>query len=157
MISLTGLEGFLPGPNITAENFIIQRRPRSHTLKLCVHLIIFQSVSLVKFITFHGNKYLSKYQIRLTLEDSNILSLNDFASFFFFPLERELASLSEPLLDLWLFIRWLCPTLCDPVDSSLHQAPLSMGFSRQEYWSRLPFPSPANLPDPGIECRSPSL
>ena len=94
MISLTGLEGFLPGPNITAENFIIQRRPRSHTLKLCVHLIIFQSVSLVKFITFHGNKYLSKYQIRLTLEDSNILSLNDFASFFFFPLE------DGPLLSL---------------------------------------------------------
>ena len=34
----------------------------------------------------------------------------------------------------------LCPTLCDPIDSS-HQASLSLGFSRQEYWSRLPFPS----------------
>ena len=32
-----------------------------------------------------------------------------------------------------------CPTLCDPMDSSLHQAPPSMGFSRQEYWSGLPF------------------
>ena len=32
-----------------------------------------------------------------------------------------------------------------------HQASLSMGFSRQEYWSRLPFPSPGDLPDPGIE------
>ena len=32
-----------------------------------------------------------------------------------------------------------------------HQAPLSMGFSRQEYWSGLPFPSPGDLPDPGIE------
>ena len=32
--------------------------------------------------------------------------------------------------------------LCDPRDSSLHQAPPSMGFSRQEYWSGLPFPSP---------------
>ena len=31
------------------------------------------------------------------------------------------------------------------------QAPLSMGFSRQEYWSRLPFPPPGDLPDPGIE------
>ena len=31
-----------------------------------------------------------------------------------------------------------------------HQALLSMGFSRQEYWSRLPFPSPGDLPDPGI-------
>ena len=34
----------------------------------------------------------------------------------------------------------LCPTLCDPMD--LCQAPLSMEFSRQEYWSGLPFPSP---------------
>ena len=35
-----------------------------------------------------------------------------------------------------------------------HQAPLSMGFSRQEYWSGLPFPSPGDLPDPGIEPAS---
>ena len=32
-----------------------------------------------------------------------------------------------------------------------HQAPLSMGFSRQEYWSGLPFPSPGDLPNPGIK------
>ena len=38
-----------------------------------------------------------------------------------------------------------------------HQAPLSMGFSRQEYWSGLPFPSPGDLPDPGIEPGSPAL
>ena len=38
-----------------------------------------------------------------------------------------------------------------------HQAPPSMGFSRQEYWSELPFPSPGDLPDPGIEPRSPAL
>ena len=50
-----------------------------------------------------------------------------------------------------------CPTLCDPVDSSLHQAPPSMGFSRQEYWSGLPFPSPEDLPNPGIEPGSPVL
>ena len=37
------------------------------------------------------------------------------------------------------------------------QAPLSMGFSRQEYWSGLPFPSPEYLPDPGIEPVSPAL
>ena len=35
-----------------------------------------------------------------------------------------------------------------------YQAPPSMGFSRQEYWSGLPFPSPGDLPDPGIEPRS---
>ena len=38
-----------------------------------------------------------------------------------------------------------------------HQAPPSMGFSRQEYWRGLPLPSPGNLPDPGIEPRSPTL
>ena len=38
-----------------------------------------------------------------------------------------------------------------------YQAPPSMGFSRQEYWSGLPFPSPGDLPDPGIESRSPAL
>ena len=38
-----------------------------------------------------------------------------------------------------------------------HQAPPSMGFYRQEYWSGLPFPSPGILPDPGIEPRSPAL
>ena len=37
------------------------------------------------------------------------------------------------------------------------QAPLSIGFSRQEYWSGLPFPSPGDLPNPGIEPRSPAL
>ena len=49
-----------------------------------------------------------------------------------------------------------CPTLCDPWTVA-HQAPPSMGFSRQEYWSGLPFPSPGDLPDPGIEPRSPTL
>ena len=38
-----------------------------------------------------------------------------------------------------------------------HQAPLSMGFSRQEYWSGLPCPSPGDLPGPGIKPRSPEL
>ena len=35
-----------------------------------------------------------------------------------------------------------------------HQAPLSMGFSRKEYWSGLPFPPPGDLPDPGIKPKS---
>ena len=38
-----------------------------------------------------------------------------------------------------------------------YNAPLSVGFSRQEYWSGLPFPSPEDLPDPGIEPGSPTL
>ena len=50
----------------------------------------------------------------------------------------------------------LYPTVCDPWTVA-HQAFPSMGFSRQEYWSGLPFPSPGDLPDPGIESRSPTL
>ena len=38
-----------------------------------------------------------------------------------------------------------------------HQAPLSMGFPRQEYWSGLPFPSPGHLTDPGMEPAAPVL
>ena len=51
------------------------------------------------------------------------------------------------------------PKVCDSETpwTVAHQAPLSMGFFRQEYWSGLPFPSPGNLPDPGIESRSPVL
>ena len=49
-----------------------------------------------------------------------------------------------------------CPTLCAPVDCS-RRAPLSMGFSRQEHWSGLPFPSPGNLPNQGIDLKSPVL
>ena len=48
------------------------------------------------------------------------------------------------LLQLW-------PTLCDPI---AHQAPLSVGLSRQEYCSELPFPFPGDLPDPEIEPTS---
>ena len=56
----------------------------------------------------------------------------------------------------------MCPSLsCVQLFANLwtvaFQAPLSMGFSRQEYWSGLPFPSPGDLPDPGIKPGSPAL
>ena len=47
-------------------------------------------------------------------------------------------------------------TLCDPWKVT-HQAPLSMGFSRQKYWSGLPFPFPEGPPDPRIKLMSPAL
>ena len=50
----------------------------------------------------------------------------------------------------------LCLTLCNPMDVA-RQAPLSMGFLRQEYWSGLPFPPPRDLLDPGTEPVSPEL
>ena len=46
-----------------------------------------------------------------------------------------------------------CPTLCN----SWEQAPLSMGFPRQGYWSGLPIPSPGDFPRPGYEPASPAL
>ena len=49
-----------------------------------------------------------------------------------------------------------CLTLATPWTAAC-QAPLSIGFSKQEYWSGLPFPSPQDLPDPGIEPGSPAL
>ena len=54
----------------------------------------------------------------------------------------------KSLSRIWLFVTpWTIPC----------QAPLSMELSRQEYWSGLPFPSPADLPDPGIKPVSPAL
>ena len=56
------------------------------------------------------------------------------------------------------FSHWSCVQLfCNSMDCSPTQAPLSMGFPRQEYWSGLPFPFLADLPNPGIELGSPAL
>ena len=43
------------------------------------------------------------------------------------------------------------------MDYIAHQAPLSMGFPKQEYWSGLPFPAPGDLPNPGVKPRFPAL
>ena len=52
----------------------------------------------------------------------------------------------------------LCMTLLQPIDYRLaRQAPITLGFPSQEYWSELPFPSPGDLPDPGIEHVIPEL
>ena len=52
--------------------------------------------------------------------------------------------------------RTVVSDFCDPMDCN-HQAPLSMGFLRQEYWSGLPFPPPGDLPDPEIKPTSLAL
>ena len=72
-------------------------------------------------------------------------------------------SLSSPAQRAILCICYICcpvvaklyPTLCNIMDCSLPgSSSLSMGFPRQEYWSGLPFPSPRDLPHPGIEPTS---
>ena len=83
-----------------------------------------EGISILKFMFFSSGKF--SWNIDLTIERKK---------------ESEVAQ--------------LCPTLCDLMDSSrgrrTHQAPPSMEFSKQEYWSGLPFPSPGDLSDPGIE------
>ena len=55
-------------------------------------------------------------------------------------------------------LSWLVASdFLQPHRTIAHQAPLSMGFSRQEYWSKLPCPPPGDLPNTGIKPRSPTL
>ena len=61
-----------------------------------------------------------------------------------------MSNLNHPLMCV---CAQLCLTLCNPMDCSLW-APLSMEFSRQEYWSGLTFPPPGDCPHPGIEPTS---
>ena len=69
------------------------------------------------------------------------------------------SQLHQELLDQWHGFCTLTHFSCVQLFASLwtvaHQASLSMGFSREEYWSGLPYPLPGDLLDPGIEARSP--
>ena len=60
--------------------------------------------------------------------------------------------MSMPVVVVWPLLN---SDFCDPMTLA-HQAPLSMGFPRQEYCSGLPFPSPGDFSDPGIELESPA-
>ena len=59
---------------------------------------------------------------------------------------------------IWLRVVYACSVVSDSAVpwTVAPEAPLSMGFSRQDYWSRLPFPSPGDPPNPGIEPTSPA-
>ena len=63
---------------------------------------------------------------------------------------------SDPEIAIDSEVAQSCPTLCNPWTVA-NQASLSMGFSRQEYWSGLPFPSLGDLPNARIEPGSPAL
>ena len=64
---------------------------------------------------------------------------------------RHLGGLPWPCEWVWVKVAQSCPALCDPMDYTV------MEFSRQEHWSEWPFPSPRDLPDPGIKLASPAL
>ena len=104
-----------------------------------------------------GAPFSSREHAHMVLEEKLYSHLGE--SFFLsptrknvFPLFMAIRSLKEKKVESHSHVR-LFATPC----SVAHPAPLPMGFSRQEYWSGLPFPSPGDLPDPGIEPRSPAL
>ena len=72
-----------------------------------------------------------------------------------------LRDLKQPLMS-WVSMCQLCNLahacvcMLATLWNGAHQAPLSMGFSRQDYWSELPFPPPGDLSNPGTEHRSPA-
>ena len=66
-------------------------------------------------------------------------------------------AVSHCIYMVWWLVAKLCPTLATPWMQGACRAPLSMGFSRQEYWSGWPFPSPGYLPNPEIEPEFPAL
>ena len=83
-----------------------------------------------------------------------VCQLNIFTSKCFHAATSQSQSWAPPLGSHVYVCAQSCLTLCNPMDCS-HQTPLSMASPRREYWSRLPFPSPGDLPDPGIEPSSP--
>ena len=98
----------------------------------------------------------------LSLCHKNFISFK-FYTFYFFLLSywqvhlhsRTLLNYSKHGRQSWLVLHLLCMHAQSYLTLGPCQAPLSMGFSRQEYWSRLPFPSPENLPNSGIKPTSP--
>ena len=99
---------------------------------------------------------------------ANANHLYKFSGTYFFHLWKEnhqtmKAKLSDIIMEInnyWMLacvlVTQSCLTLCDPLNCS-PKAPLVMGFSRQEYWSGSPFPSPGDLPNSGIKSRCPTL
>ena len=71
-------------------------------------------------------------------------------------MDKDVVHLYNRILAIGSLVTKSCPTLVIPWTVAC-QTPLSIGFSRQEYWTGLPFPSPRGLPDPGIETWSSAL
>ena len=74
--------------------------------------------------------------------------------FLFFHIWKEYSGF---LVNRVVLVAESCPSLLWPPWPAAHQAPLSLGFLRREYWSGLPFPSPGDLPNPGTEPKYPPL
>ena len=128
--------------------------PRGRTCVSCVAGGFFTTEppgSPYSYITGYKMEFHQVPQILLHETKSTCKVLKDFTKSSWMPHSRLVI---ETMDNKWNEVAQLCLTLCDPRDCIAHQAPLSMGFSRQEYWSGLPCPPPGDLPDPGIKLRS---
>ena len=127
---------------------------------------IFSSVYLVIccFLNFLINSFIflmSFTYMILSLCHNNFISFKFYTFYFFLLLYWQVHLHSSTLLNYskhgrqsWLVLHVLCMHAQSYLTLGTCQAPLSMRFSRQEYWSGLPFPSPGSLPEPGIKPKS---
>ena len=111
---------------------------RSYKLPIKEHIshedVIYSTVNIVNNIVLHIWKLLREYILKSSHHKRKIM--------------------------LYIWNKYYMSSMwvsCSIVSHSLQSHGLSMEFSRQEYWSGLPFPSPGDHPDPGIESRSPAL
>ena len=123
-----------------------------------------------RFNVFDCQLLLKIILLKKTLCEPMDCSMLGFPVLHYFPVfANSAAAAAEVINDEWLILSWATRGRWSDVKSLsrvrlfatswtvAYQAPLSMGFFRQEFWSGLPFPSPGDLPDPGIEPGSPAL
>ena len=128
-----------PGNSLISDLFFLHQIPYL-LLKIISY---YPNLSLI-FLLEEYFSFLTIYKVPAEVETFPLPSFLSILSQPSWEVKSEVKSLSH----VWLFATpWMVA----------YQAPLSMEFSRQEYWSGLPFPSPGDLPNPGIEPGSPAL
>ena len=85
------------------------------------------------------------------------MHLYDLLSSLSFIIPHRISFLTSEIVCVCVFSRSVASDSLQSPQTATHQAPLSTVFPRQEYWSGLPFPSPEDLPNPGIKPTSPAL
>ena len=129
-------------------------------LCLCHTLTVICPISPIPitriYLLFHGSRYrkitITRTWLSFSLCNSQAVSIHSSQ----YCLKQNIQQ-PKSLVSVKVLVAQSYKTFCDPMNKKLAcQAPLSMEFSRQEYWSGLPFPSPGDIPNPGNEPRSPA-
>ena len=111
-----------------------------------------RDVTFPWFSCLSDDSFIDLLKLAFHLCDPKLGILQGFLKAPFYSLYMYMLSIIHLCVNMWVCsVAQLCPTLCHPYLTVAHQAPLSMGSSRQEYWNGLPCPLPEDLPDPGIQ------